>query len=57
MIDGLHPYPEIKPTGVGWLARLPAGWGLHRAKHSFREVDERSEQATKNCFRFRTRPA
>ena len=44
MIDGLHPYPEIKPTGVGWLARLPAGWGLHRAKHSFREVDERSEQ-------------
>lgn len=42
MIDGLHPYPKMKRTGVPWLAELPAGWEIHRGKYSFREVDDRS---------------
>ena len=43
MIDGLRPYPETKATGLAWLPELPDGWKLDRAKHSFREVDDRSE--------------
>jgi type I restriction enzyme S subunit len=43
MIEGLRPYPEMKSTGLAWLPELPAGWKLDRAKHSFREVDDRSE--------------
>lgn len=42
MIDGLRPYVEMKPSGVEWLATLPAGWELHRAKYSFKEADDRS---------------
>ncbi|MGJ4940619.1 restriction endonuclease subunit S [Bradyrhizobium sp. HKCCYLS1011] len=43
MIDGLHPYGALKPTGVDWLPSLPEGWEVHRAKYSFKEVDDRSE--------------
>ncbi len=44
MIDGLRPYPEMKPTGLPWLPELPMGWEIHRAKYSFREADDRSVQ-------------
>ncbi|MCB1501879.1 MAG: restriction endonuclease subunit S [Bauldia sp.] len=44
MIEGLRPYPDMKPSGVRWLGDLPAGWEVHRAKRAFREVDERSER-------------
>ena len=44
MIDGLRPYPEMKPTGLPWLPELPAAWEIHRAKYSFREADDRSVQ-------------
>ncbi|MBI1779690.1 MAG: restriction endonuclease subunit S [Proteobacteria bacterium] len=44
MIDGLRPYPEMSPTGLPWLAELPTAWEVHRAKYSFREVDDRSEE-------------
>ncbi|MDQ0394972.1 restriction endonuclease subunit S [Labrys monachus] len=44
MIDGLRPYPEMKPSGVDWLGEVPVGWDVHRAKYAFREVDDRSEQ-------------
>jgi type I restriction enzyme S subunit len=43
MIDGLRPYPEMKPSGVEWLSTLPAFWQIRRAKYSFREADDRSE--------------
>ncbi|MER9465393.1 restriction endonuclease subunit S [Mesorhizobium sp. M0482] len=43
MIDGLHPYPEINPSGVEWLPSLPVGWEIHRAKYSFQEADDWSE--------------
>jgi type I restriction enzyme S subunit len=44
MINGLRPYPEMKPSGVGWLGEVPTGWEVHRAKRAFREIDDRSEQ-------------
>jgi type I restriction enzyme, S subunit len=43
MIEEFHPYLKIKPTDVSWLPEIPAHWEVHRAKRSFREVDERSE--------------
>ena len=44
MIDGLRPYPEMKPSGLPWLPELPAGWEIHRAKYSFREANDRSDR-------------
>ena len=41
--DGPQPYREVKSTGVSWLPTIPAHWEFHRAKRTFREVDERSE--------------
>ncbi|MCJ2186664.1 restriction endonuclease subunit S [Novosphingobium beihaiensis] len=42
MIEGLQPYPEVAVRTADWLPALPRHWELHRAKTSFREVDERS---------------
>jgi type I restriction enzyme, S subunit len=30
MIDGLRPYPEMKPTGLPWLGDVPAHWEVRR---------------------------
>ena len=30
MIDGLHPYPETKPTGLPWLGDVPVHWEVRR---------------------------
>jgi type I restriction enzyme, S subunit len=30
MIDGLTPYPDLKPTGLPWLAAIPANWEIWR---------------------------
>ncbi|AWL98623.1 restriction endonuclease subunit S [Bradyrhizobium amphicarpaeae] len=42
MIDGLRPYPEMKPSGLAWLGDVPAHWDVLRSKYAFREVDCRS---------------
>ena len=42
MIDGLRPYPDMKPSGVEWLGEVPAHWEFLRSKYAFREVDSRS---------------
>ena len=42
MIDGLRPYPEMKASGLPWLADVPAHWDVRRSKYGFREVDSRS---------------
>ena len=42
MIDGLRPYPEMKPTGLPWLGDVPAHWDVRRIKYAFCEVDNRS---------------
>lgn len=44
MIDGLRPYAEMKQSGLPWLGFIPEGWHARRAKYSFQEVDDRSEQ-------------
>lgn len=43
MIGELKPYPAYKESGLDWLGSIPAHWSLLRAKHLFREVDERSK--------------
>lgn len=43
MIKQIPSYPEAKNTGLPWLPLAPAHWEVHRAKHSFREVDDRSQ--------------
>jgi type I restriction enzyme, S subunit len=30
MIDGLRPYPKMRPTGLPWLGDVPAHWGVRR---------------------------
>lgn len=42
MLDGLKPYPEMKEAGVLGVGVVPSGWEVQRAKHYFREVDDRS---------------
>lgn len=42
MIADLKPYAAYKDSGHDWLPAMPAHWRLLRAKHLFREVDERS---------------
>ena len=39
---GLDPNVPLKPSGVEWLGDVPAHWEVRRAKHFYREVDERS---------------
>jgi len=40
---GLAPNIPMKDSGVPWLGKVPAHWNVLRAKHLFREVDERSQ--------------
>lgn len=30
MIDGLRPYPDVKPTELPWLADIPSHWEIRR---------------------------
>lgn len=30
MIDGLRPYPEMRPTGLLWLGEIPTHWDVRR---------------------------
>ena len=39
---GLNPSVSLKPSGIPWLGDIPQHWEVLRAKHLFREVDERS---------------
>ena len=34
MIDGLHPYPAYKPSGVPWLGDVPEHWEIRRLKET-----------------------
>lgn len=42
MIGELKPYAAYLRSDNDWLGAIPSHWGLLRAKHVFREVDERS---------------
>ncbi|MFN7897706.1 MAG: restriction endonuclease subunit S [Cyanobacteriota bacterium] len=39
---GLDPSVPLKDSGIPWLGEIPEHWEVHRAKHLFREIDERS---------------
>ena len=41
MIDGLRPYPEIKPSGLPWLGSVPAHWEVRRNGRLFGARRER----------------
>lgn len=53
MIDGLHPYPEMKPSGLPWLGNVPRHWQLKRVKGLIRQVDlpVAPEDEIVTCFR------
>ena len=42
MMRDIKPYGTMKESGLRWLGRVPAHWGVKRAKYMFYEVDERS---------------
>jgi type I restriction enzyme S subunit len=42
MIDGLRPYPDMRPTGTAWLGHVPVNWETVRTRYIFREIDQRS---------------
>ena len=39
---GIHTDVPLKPSGIEWLGDIPAHWSVLRAKHVFKEIDERS---------------
>jgi type I restriction enzyme, S subunit len=39
---GLSQNIALRPSETDWLGEVPAHWEMRRAKHSYREVDERS---------------
>ena len=50
MTATLKPYPDYKPSGVGWLGDVPTHWGVRRAKFFYREVDERSSTGSEELM-------
>lgn len=50
---GLKPNTPLKPSGIPWIASIPAHWDIKRGKSIFQEVyrDVRPEDGTVTCFR------
>lgn len=50
---GLNPNVSLKPSGIPWIASIPAHWHIKRGKSIFQEVyrDVRPEDGTVTCFR------
>jgi type I restriction enzyme S subunit len=53
VIDGLQPYPEMKPSGLPWLGHVPRHWDVRRAKRIFKptEIPVRPNDDIVTCFR------
>ncbi len=39
---GLDPRTSLRDSGIPWLGKIPAHWGIERSRWLFRERDERS---------------
>ncbi len=39
---GLDPRVSVRDSGIPWLGKIPAHWGIERSRWLFRERDERS---------------
>lgn len=50
---GLNPNVSLTPSGIPWIASIPAHWDIKRGKSIFQEVyrDVRPEDGTVTCFR------
>jgi type I restriction enzyme S subunit len=55
MIDGLRPYPEMKPSGVPWLGAVPADWDVRRIKTLLKEIDHRTKSGDERLLSLRMR--
>lgn len=55
MIDGLRPYPKMRPTSLPWLGDLPAHWTVMRVKTLLKEVDNRSSSGEERLLSLRMR--
>jgi type I restriction enzyme S subunit len=42
VIESVKPYEQMKPSGLPWVAQIPVGWEVLRAKSVFAAIDERS---------------
>ena len=42
MIDGLHPYPAYKPSGMPWLGDVPIHWEMRRLRNIIAATGERN---------------
>jgi len=42
MTSDMRPYPEYKDSGLPWLGRIPAYWGVRASKRMFTESGERA---------------
>jgi type I restriction enzyme S subunit len=53
VIEDLKPYPEYKDSGLPWLGKVPAHWGIERAKRLFLKMNRasRPEDDVVTCFR------
>jgi type I restriction enzyme S subunit len=47
---GLDLSVPLKPSGIPWLGDIPQHWEVRRAKHLFREVDERSTDGSEELL-------
>jgi type I restriction enzyme S subunit len=47
---GLEPSVPLKPSGIPWLGDIPQHWEVLRAKHLYREVDERSTEGSEELL-------
>jgi len=55
MIDGLRPYPEMKPSGLPWLDDVPVHWDVRRIKILLREIDHRTKTGQERLLSLRMR--
>ena len=50
MIDGLHPYPAYKPSGVRWLGGVPEHWSVGAVKQNYEIQLGKMLQPNKQAF-------
>jgi len=47
---GIREDVPMKPSGLNWLGEIPAHWENKRAKHYFREIDDRSADGSEELL-------
>ena len=47
--DDLRSYPKCKDSGLPWLGRIPAHWGVIAAKRLFTQRKERALPDDERC--------